>query len=56
MSRVTIVEVEFTRPEIVDMIAPTTAAATRPRRPSGTNAATTAGYAALESGRFGLTA
>src|SRR5205809_5038447 len=53
-SNVTIVEVEFTRPETVDMIALITAATTSPRRPVGTTAATTAGYAASESVSDGL--
>ena len=43
MSSVTIVDVEFTSPEIVDMMAPTMAAAANPRSPSGTTAATTWG-------------
>ncbi len=54
MSSVTSVEVELTRPEMVDMIAPTIAAATSPRRPGETTAATTSGYAAFESSRLGL--
>jgi len=42
-SSVTMVEVEFTRPETVDMMPLMTAATTSPRNPIGTTAATTAG-------------